>query len=80
MTSRASPSRLAIIGAGAIGCEFAYFYNAIGTKVTIVEMLDHILPNEDEDFSHRAGESFAKRGMNVLTKTKTDKVEKTAAA
>src|SRR5436305_748849 len=45
------PKRMAIIGAGAIGCEFADFYNALGTQVTIVEMLDNMLPNEDIDVS-----------------------------
>ena len=45
---------MAIIGAGAIGCEFADFYNAVGTEVIVVEMLDHLLPNEDDDVSHPA--------------------------
>jgi dihydrolipoamide dehydrogenase len=78
MTLAAQPRRLAIVGGGAIGCEFADFYNALGTEVTIVEMLDHLLPNEDEDISIQLERSFAKRGIHVHTKTKTDKVEKTA--
>jgi dihydrolipoyl dehydrogenase len=71
------PRRLAIIGAGAIGCEFADFYNAVGTEVVIVEMLDHLLPNEDEDVSLLLERVFAKRGIDVRVKTKTDKVEVT---
>ena len=78
MTLKAQPKRLAIIGAGAIGCEFADFYHAIGTQVTIVEMLDHLLPNEDEDCSIILERSFAKRGITALTKTKTERIEKTA--
>jgi dihydrolipoamide dehydrogenase len=70
------PKRMAIIGAGAIGCEFADFYNAIGTEVTIVEMLDHLLPNEDDDVSIMLERTFAKRGIKVFTKTKTDKIDK----
>jgi len=72
------PKRMAIIGAGAIGCEFADFYNAIGTEVTIVEMLDNLLPNEDQDVSILLERSFQKRGIKVMTKTKTDKIDKTA--
>ena len=78
MNLKTQPKRLAIIGAGAIGCEFADFYNAIGTQVTIIEMLDHLLPNEDDDCSIILERSFTKRGIAVMTKTRTDKVEKTA--
>jgi len=77
MTLASQPKRMAIIGAGAIGCEFADFYNAIGTEVAIVEMLDHLLPNEDEDVSIMLERSFTKRGIQVNTKTKTEKVETT---
>jgi len=76
MTLPQQPKRMAIIGAGAIGCEFADFYNAIGTEVTIVEMLDHLLPNEDEDVSIMLERTFSKRGIKVFTKTKTDKIDK----
>jgi dihydrolipoamide dehydrogenase len=72
------PKRMAIIGAGAIGCEFADFYNAIGTEVTIVEMMDHLLPIEDEDVSVTLEKVFARNGIKVHTKTKTEKLEKTA--
>ena len=77
MTLPTQPKRMAIIGAGAIGCEFADFYNAIGTAVTVVELLDHLLPNEDEDVSVLLERIFAKRGIDVRVKTKTDKVETT---
>ncbi|MDP9175499.1 MAG: dihydrolipoyl dehydrogenase [Planctomycetota bacterium] len=71
------PKKMAIIGAGAIGCEFADFYNAVGTEVTVVEMLDHLLPNEDDDVSMLLERVFAKRNIDVRIKTKTDKVETT---
>jgi dihydrolipoamide dehydrogenase len=74
------PKRMVIIGAGAIGCEFADFYNAIGTEVTVVEMLPQILPNEDDDVARVLKSSFTKRGINVFTGTKTEKVEKAGAA
>jgi dihydrolipoamide dehydrogenase len=80
MILKQQPKRLAIIGAGAIGCEFADFYNAVGTEVTIIEMMDHLLPIEDEDVSIALERSFAKRGIKVLTKTKTEKVEKAGNA
>jgi dihydrolipoamide dehydrogenase len=72
------PRSMLVIGAGAIGCEFTYFYNAIGTKVTLVEMLDNVLPIEDEEVSKELEKSLARRGVTVLTKSKTTKVEKTA--
>src|SRR5205085_7634316 len=70
------PKRMAIIGAGAIGCEFADFYNAIGTEVTLIETLPQILPNEDVDVAKALNNSFTKRGIKVHTGTKTEKVEK----
>jgi dihydrolipoamide dehydrogenase len=75
MSLKEQPKKLAIIGAGAIGCEFADFYNSMGTEVTIIEMLDHLLPIEDEDCSILLERSFAKRGIKVLTKTRTDSVD-----
>ena len=73
------PKRLAIIGAGAIGCEFADFFNALGTEVILIEMLDHILPNEDDDVALVLDRIFSARGIDVRAKTKTDKVELTEA-
>jgi len=72
------PKSMLIIGAGAIGCEFAYFYNAIGTKVTLVELMDHVLPIEDEEVSIELEKSLGKRGVTILTKSKTLKVDKVA--
>jgi len=72
------PKSLIVIGAGAIGCEFSYFYNAIGTKVTLVEMMENILPIEDEEVSKELAKSLTKRGVTIFTKSKTAKVEKTA--
>jgi len=79
MTLPRQPKRLAVIGAGAIGCEFADFYNAIGTEVIIVEMLDHLLPNEDEDVSLLLERICQRRSIDVRVKTKTDKIETTPA-
>jgi dihydrolipoamide dehydrogenase len=77
MNLPAQPKRLAIIGAGAIGCEFADFYNALGTEVTIIEMLDHLLPIEDTDVSITLERVFQKHGIKLHLKSKTEKVEKT---
>ncbi|UCH10329.1 MAG: dihydrolipoyl dehydrogenase [Fidelibacterota bacterium] len=70
------PKRMVIIGAGAIGVEFAYFYNVFGTEVTIIEMLPQILPMEDEDISKELARQFKKRKINILTGTKVDKIER----
>ncbi|KAB2909646.1 MAG: dihydrolipoyl dehydrogenase [Ignavibacteriales bacterium] len=61
------PESMVIVGAGAIGIEFAYFYSVLGTKVTIVEMLDRILPIEDKDISNELAKSFRKRGIEIHT-------------
>ena len=61
------PESMVIVGSGAIGMEFAYFYNAFGTKVTVVEMVDRILPIEDDDISKLALRSFTKQGMTFHT-------------
>jgi dihydrolipoyl dehydrogenase len=71
------PKSMIVIGAGAIGVEFAYFYNAFGTKVTVVEMLPNALPVEDTEVSQTLEKSFAKQGITVLTNTKTTKTETT---
>lgn len=69
------PEKLIVIGAGAIGVEFAYFYNVLGTEVTIVEMLDNILPVEDKEVSDTLTRSFKKRGIKIHTGTKVEKAE-----
>lgn len=63
MTLPKRPERMVIVGSGAIGMEFAYFYNAFGTKVTVVEMVDRILPVEDDDISKAAMKAFTKQGI-----------------
>ncbi|NOX87411.1 MAG: dihydrolipoyl dehydrogenase [Calditrichaeota bacterium] len=75
MTLDKKPESLAIIGAGAIGVEFAYFYNSIGTNVTIIEMLDHILPLEDKEIAAVLERSFKKRKIAIHTSTMVTKVE-----
>ena len=72
------PASMVVIGSGAIGMEFAYFYNAFGTKVTVVEMVDRILPIEDEDISAAALKAFAAQGMEFRTGTSVKAIEKTA--
>lgn len=69
------PKELIIIGAGAIGIEFAYFYSVLGTKVTVIEMLDNILPVEDAEVSQLLDKSFKKRGIDIYTKTMVEKAE-----
>ncbi len=69
------PKELIIIGAGAIGIEFAYFYSVLGTKVTVIEMLDNILPVEDVEVSQTLEKSFKKRGIDIFTKTIVEKAE-----
>jgi dihydrolipoamide dehydrogenase len=64
------PERILIIGAGAIGVEFAYFYSAFGTKVTLVEMLDRLLPVEDDEIAKELERSFSKKGIAIRTGTK----------
>ncbi|MBC8201479.1 MAG: dihydrolipoyl dehydrogenase [Planctomycetes bacterium] len=77
MTLRERPDSLIIIGSGAIGMEFAYVYNAFGTKVTIIEMLDRILPVEDTDISKIAQRAFKKQGMKFHTSAAVQSVEVT---
>lgn len=69
------PKSVVVIGAGAIGVEFAYFLNAYGTKVTIVEMLPNILPVEDTEVSQALEKSLTKQGISILTNHKTTKTE-----
>jgi len=61
------PESMVVVGSGAIGSEFAYFYNAIGTKVTLVEYLPNIVPLEDEEVSKQLERSFKKQGIKVMT-------------
>jgi dihydrolipoamide dehydrogenase len=70
------PQSLLVIGAGPIGLEFGYFYNALGTKVTVVELLERVLPGEDDEISAALEKSLTKRGLTILTRSRTTKVEK----
>ena len=74
LASKTLPKSVIIVGAGAIGVEFAYFYNAFGTKVTLVEMLPQILPQEDEDVSKTLHRSFQKQGIDLHVSTKVENV------
>lgn len=69
------PESMSIIGAGAIGVEFAYFYNAFGTETTLVEMMPRIVPNEDEEISAALEKAFGKAGITTLTESKVEAVE-----
>ena len=80
LAARELPKSIIIVGAGAIGVEFAYFYNAFGTKVTLVEMLPQILPIEDEEVSKTLHRAFEKQGiaLHVGTKCENFRVGKTS--
>ncbi len=69
------PKDLIVIGAGAIGIEFAYFYSVLGTKVTVVEMLENILPIEDKEVSQTLEKNFRKRSIEIFTKAVVEKAE-----
>jgi len=72
------PKRLIVIGAGAIGVEFAYFFNAFGTEVTLVEMLPNVLPVEDTEISVAIEKSLAKQGIKIFTNAKFVKADTSA--
>lgn len=75
MTLKKQPKKLVVVGSGAIGVEFAYFYNAIGTDVTIVEYLPHIVPVEDEDVRKQLARSFKKAGIKIMTSSEVTGVD-----
>ncbi|OLF77946.1 dihydrolipoamide dehydrogenase [Maricaulis sp. W15] len=72
------PKSLLVIGSGAIGIEFASFYNTMGADVTVVEMMDRVLPVEDEEISAFAAKSFKKQGLKLMVSAQVEKLEKTA--
>jgi dihydrolipoamide dehydrogenase len=78
MTPDALPKRLLVIGSGAIGIEFASFYAALGSQVTVAEVVDRILPAEDEEISELARKSFEKQGIRILTGAKIGALQKGA--
>ena len=67
MTLAKQPKKMIIVGSGAIGIEFAYFYNSMGTEVTVVEYMDRVLPVEDKDISNQLNRTFKKSGIKILT-------------
>ncbi len=75
MTLPKLPKKLVVVGSGAIGSEFAYFYNAMGVDVTIVEFLPNIVPLEDEDVSKQLERSFKKAGIKVMTNSSVESVD-----
>ena len=78
MVPAAMPTKLLVVGSGAIGVEFASFYSDMGAEVTIVEMLDRVLPVEDAEVSDFVAKALAKQGMTVLTGTGVEKLDATA--
>lgn len=75
MTLDKQPKKLVVVGSGAIGVEFAYFYNAMGTEVTIVEYLPGIVPVEDADVSKQLERSFKKAGIKIMTSSEVTNVD-----
>ena len=69
------PKSMIVVGSGAIGIEFAYFYNSIGTKVTVVEYLDNIVPLEDEEVSKQLARLLKKTGINIMTGSNVESVD-----
>ena len=75
LTLKKQPKKMIIVGSGAIGVEFAYFYNSMGTEVTIVEYMPNIVPVEDEDVSKQLGRSFKKNGIKIMTSAEVTSVD-----
>jgi dihydrolipoamide dehydrogenase len=69
------PKKMVVVGSGAIGVEFAYFYSTLGTEVTIVEFMDRVVPVEDEEVSKQLERSFKKAGMKIMTSSEVTKVD-----
>lgn len=75
MTLPTMPKKMIVVGSGAIGVEFADFYNSVGTEVTIVEFMPRIVPVEDEDISRELSKQFRKRGINIMTESSVESVD-----
>ena len=75
MTLPTLPQSMVVIGSGAIGSEFGYFYNSLGTKVTIVEFMPEIFPREDEEVSKQMSRSFKKQGITIMTESSVESVD-----
>ena len=70
-----NPKVMIVVGSGAIGVEFAYFYNSMGTKVTIVEFLPRVVPVEDEDISKELEKNYKKNGIDIMTSSEVTSVD-----
>ena len=79
LTLKEAPKKMIVVGSGAIGVEFAYFYNAMGTDVTVVEFMPNIVPVEDIDISKQLERSFKKSGIKVMTNASVEKVDTSGA-
>jgi dihydrolipoamide dehydrogenase len=75
MTLEKQPEKMIVVGSGAIGIEFAYFYNSMGTEVTVVEYLPNIVPVEDEEVSKQLERSFKKAGVKIMTASEVTQVD-----
>ncbi len=75
MTLEKQPKSMVVIGSGAIGVEFAYFYHSLGTKITIVEFMPDVVPLEDEEVSKQLARSFKKSGINIMTESTVESVD-----
>jgi dihydrolipoamide dehydrogenase len=75
MTMPSQPKSMVVVGSGAIGSEFAHFYNSIGTRVTLVEFMPNVVPVEDEEVSKQLERSFKKAGMTVMTSSTVEEVD-----
>lgn len=75
MTLKSQPKKMIVVGSGAIGVEFAHFYNSMGTEVTIVEFMPNIVPVEDEDVSKQMERSLKKSGIIIMTNSSVEKVD-----
>lgn len=78
LTLEKQPESMVVVGSGAIGSEFAYFYQSIGTQVTLIEFMPTLVPNEDEEVAKQLERSFKKMKMNVLTSSSVEKVDTSA--
>ena len=75
MSLAKQPKKMVVMGSGAIGCEFAYFYSTLGTEVTIVEFLDNVVPREDEEVSKQLARTFKKNGIKIMLSSSVEKVD-----
>jgi dihydrolipoamide dehydrogenase len=80
MNLKTQPKRLVVVGSGAIGVEFAYFYNSLGTEVTVVEYMPTIVPVEDEEVSKQLEKSFKKSGIKIMTNSSVESVDTSGSA